>query len=72
MFKNGFGPFGPKDLVSIGKGFLIAIAGAVLTYIAFVIQQYSNSPTAIHYAIYFTILSLIVNACRKALDGVKE
>ena len=72
VFKKGFGPFGPQDLNSLLKGLLIAVAGAVLTFAATAIQQYGNSASAVHYGIYFAILSLVVNALRKSLDGIKE
>ncbi len=60
---------GKGDLISIGKGALIAGAGAVLAYIAHTLSLLEVDPDT---AVYVAVASILVNFLRKLLDGAVE
>lgn len=62
-------PYGKQDLLKIGRGFAIALAGAALTYLTSVI---SHTDFGIYSPLIMTLTSTFVAAGVKALDGVKE
>ena len=61
--------FGKQDLISLGKGLLIALAGTAITYLyAYVTKQNFG----VYTPIVMTLAPVLVNMIRKSLDGVKE
>ena len=61
--------FGRQDLISLGKGLLIALIGATLTYLA---SYVSNTNFGVYTPIVVAVFSVVANAVRKSVDGVKE
>ncbi len=60
---------GKQDMEKIGKGLLIALAGAALTYFATVVPQINfGAYTPLATALF----AVLVNAAWKVLDGVKK
>ena len=62
-------PFGKQDLISLGKGLVIAMLGAGLTYLA---SYITNTNFGVYTPIVVAFGGLVINTARKALDGVKE
>lgn len=61
--------FGKQDFISLGKGLLIALGGAALTYLA---SFLTKTDFGVYTPIIVAIGGLLVNIGRKSLDGVKE
>jgi hypothetical protein len=59
---------GKQDLLKIGKGLLIALGGAALTYVA---QVYPHVNFGMWTPIAVALLSVLINAGWKVLDGQK-
>jgi hypothetical protein len=61
--------FGKQDLLSLGKGLLIALAGTAITYLyAYITKQ----NLGVYTPIIMTLAPVIVNILRKSLDGRVE
>ena len=60
--------FGKQDLIALGKGLLITMAGSGLAYLSTFL---SHQNFGIYTAIIVTVGALVINMLRKALDGVK-
>lgn len=60
---------GKIDFKKIGMGALIALSGALLTYLTEVISGLDLGEWT---PIVVAVWSIIVNALRKILDGIKE
>lgn len=61
--------FGRQDFISLGKGLFIALAGAALTYFA---SFATSHDFGVWTPVVVALASVLVNAARKSLDGVKE
>lgn len=61
-------PYGRQDLLKIGRGLGIALAGAALTYLLGVV---GHTNFGIYSPLVMTVASTLVNAAIKALDGQK-
>ena len=60
---------GQEDLLKILKGAAVAVAGALLTYIATIVTQIDFGA---YTPVVVAIASILVNAARKVLDGKVE
>lgn len=57
---------GKEDLKSIGRGALIAVAGALLTYLSAVV---SNTDFGFYTPLVVAFFGIVANILKKSLDG---